>query len=259
MLSTLLAACVKDILSLVRTESFFACSSDERRARVKRVMHAGYPQALAEYLIKVSEQSFVEELQSILPIVTSAKGLADSRIVRSLATQLPVQSTSSADEALSVEFWSDLQALLSEIGTVGEQEARQNQLVHAFAEVLTQEIAGAFDQESTQAQTLGPAVSEFLEHVFTTGRSIELGYQIQKFLREQFEVASPVIQSPSPLSSKEKSEIRSVLRKRYTGSFPVFEVETSLGGGLRIFVQGTLLDESWMTQITRLLTDLAVR
>lgn len=250
MIAALLAAFTREILSVTRTEEFFALPSAQRQKKVQQALGVRYPQAMCSYLSNCSEQEYVEDIRSLLPLLVSIKGVPKRHVVEGSSIAPIVQKTNAKD-GLSEEFWSDLRSLLTGIEAAGEGEARDNRFIRAYAQTLSEEVADALDQVSIDDQVFGSQTHGLLTSFVETGREIDLGYEIQTFLREQMGVASPVIQSPQPLTSQEKQQIRSVLREQYQGSFVVFEVEASLGGGLRLFYQGTLFDESWMTQMSR--------
>lgn len=260
MISALLSAITKDVLSFIEGESFFALSAEERRLKLEQSVGVSCPRGIQAYLLQVTEQLFLEDVQSLVSVLASAKELAGPLTVQSNVRAYDLQRDRSDLAGLSVEFWSDLQALLGEIQVKGDQDSRQNAFVAAIATVLTEEVADVFDRGSVQpSHRVGPETRNYLTFTLRTGRVTECEHRIQTFLRDQTGVASPVIQSPSPLSPEEKTGFRSVLRDRYPGSYAVFEVEPSLGGGIRLFVNGRLLDESWMTRIAHLLATLDVR
>lgn len=260
MISALLSAITKDVLSFSGGESFFALPAEERRLKLEELVGASCPRAIQAYLLGVPEQAFFEDVQSLVSVLASAKELVGPLTVQSNKQVYDLQSDRSDLAGLSEEFWSDVQALLGEIQNKGDQNERQNGFVSAIATVLTEEVADVFDCGSVHSSHhIGPETRDYLTFVLTTGRVADCEHRIQAFLRDQTGVASPVIQSPSPLSPEEKAGFRSVVRDRYPGSYAVFEVEPSLGGGIRLFVNGRLLDESWMTRIAHLLATLDVR
>jgi F0F1-type ATP synthase delta subunit len=258
MISSLLAALTKDVLSIVRTGEFFALSLEGRREKIEQDAGLSYPTALSAYLTNVSEQVFVEDMKSLSSSLAAGKESMGSFLVPVRTGLYPVKNDSPTQDGLSAEFWSDIQALLTTIEASGDQEVRSNTFVDAVRMVFAEEIADVIDLEAVSSKFIGPETAAFLEAAFRTGRGEALTRGLQVFLREQGEGVSPVIQSPSPLSPNEKRSFRTFLRERYPGSFTVFEVEPSLGGGIRLFVNGTLFDESWMTQVAHLLTTMTV-
>lgn len=268
MLTALFSACVADTLSVVRTQAFFESSPAERRERLEQ---ACLPRAIRGYAEGVSADVFMTDIKALFPLLTSAKGIPGRLLESAQETQfesykLEIPGSAPAKEAgrtgtgmdvarveLSAEFLSDMNELLREIVHETAAEPRSNGFVVAFCGVLSDEVAEALDTETAEETRLGVQLAKALEVVCRAQRTIELGREIQSFLQTQIGVVSPLIQSPYPLSVQQKQEVRASLRERYPGSFPLFETEASLGGGIRLFYKGELFDESWMTQMTKML------
>lgn len=64
------------------------------------------------------------------------------------------------------------------------------------------------------------------------------------------------VQSPLVLEMQTKKEMAVHLKKIYGLSFPVFHAEPSVLGGLRIFVDGVCIDNSWQKKIDSLFSSL---
>ena len=269
MLMHLFSACVADTLSVVRTQDFFESSAAQRRERLK---HAVLPRAIRGYVERVSAEVFVNDVQALVPLLTSSKGISGRLLEPTQANEfepmrltVPVTGTSKkevlrtgtdldvARVELSPEFFSDMNELLREIVQETDTEPRSNGFVVAFCEALSDEIAEAIDTETAEEAKLGTRLAQMLAQVFHAERALELGREIQSFLQMQIGVASPLVQSPYPFSAEQKQEIRTSLLERYPGSFVLFETEASLGGGIRLFYNGKLFDESWMTRMTNTL------
>jgi len=58
-----------------------------------------------------------------------------------------------------------------------------------------------------------------------------------------------IVESPNKISSTEKEKIKNDLEKSYPEAFIIFKSNRDLIGGLRVFVDGKLIDESWKNQI----------
>lgn len=265
MLIALLSAFLKDVVTVARVEAFFTLSRAKREAEVKRVLGAEYPEAIKEYLATVSDDSFATDVQALLPVITSSHGvpghLLESTKQGSLegyrldlpAPQAPTskKTVDPAAVTLSQEFLSDVRAVLQEIVRDAQTERRLNGFVQALATAFSVEVASAFDQGQAWKSAQPTQAQAMLARVVQTDNAVEIAREIQQFLQDQCSIASPTIQSPVPLSSSEREAMRASLRERYPGSFPLFEVEPSLAGGLRMFYKGALIDESWMTHIAQ--------
>lgn len=67
-----------------------------------------------------------------------------------------------------------------------------------------------------------------------------------------------VIQSPLTLSQKQRKAIRASLSEKYPEAFPTFSVDKSLLGGIRLFINGKLIDRSWQHTVHHLLQSLSI-
>lgn len=270
MLATLLSAFLKDTVTTARAEAFFALSRAQRAKEIEKGLGATYPRAMRDYLATISSADFVADVQGLLPVMTASHGVPGHLLEATKETgleeyqlDLPAAPSPSSSKnvdpalvSLSSEFLSDVRALLQDIVRDTATERRPNGFIQAFAAALAVEAADALDRGSVWSSSPSTEAALAMEHLLKTGRALEVGREIQHFLQEQVGIASPTVQSPLPLSVSDQVEMRATLRERYPGSFPLFEVEPSLGGGLRLFYKGKLLDESWMTHIARVFAHL---
>jgi len=273
MVTTLLSAFLKDSVTAARAEAFFTLPRAQREKEIEKVLGAGYPRAIVEYLAAISPEDFVADVRGLLPVITASHGVPGHLLEATKETGLedyrldlpatpPPSSSKDVDPALvplSPEFLSDVRALLQDIVRDTVTERRSNGFIQALASALAAEGADAFDRGSVWSSPVSTEAALTVERILKTGRALEVGREIQRFLQEQIGIASPTLQSPLPLAVANQIEMRATLRERYPGSFPLFEVEPSLGGGLRLFYKGELLDESWMTHIARVFTHLRVK
>ncbi len=96
-------------------------------------------------------------------------------------------------------------------------------------------------------------LEEVHTHYWNTEHAIQdriVQQEVRAFCKA-FGVKTPyvVIQSPVALTFAVKQEIALHLKSIYGLCFPVFQAEPSVLGGLRIFVDGTCIDNSWQKKI----------
>lgn len=140
-----------------------------------------------------------------------------------------------------------------------QMAGRAVQFLEAVHRALIHEVATMLDGGVTWEPGSRPSeAARILRKTVSDGREIEFGREIQRFLSVERGIASPTVQTARPLAPEERAVMRAQLLARYPGSFPTFESETSLGGGVRCFYQGTLQDESWMARATRTFADIGV-
>jgi len=92
-------------------------------------------------------------------------------------------------------------------------------------------------------------------------RSILLSYSYQDiaaaiigFCSSVGDMPYIVVQSPREIESELKVSIRERLKKEYPLSFPIFQINPKLIGGIRIFKDGTTFDDSWLSRIHRFIS-----
>lgn len=84
----------------------------------------------------------------------------------------------------------------------------------------------------------------------------ELIDDLQRFVRHVSDLRLAFVQTPVALDAKERSALRAHIQKESPNVIPLLSVEPSLGGGLRLFKEGTLFDLSWTGTATTLLDHL---
>lgn len=80
--------------------------------------------------------------------------------------------------------------------------------------------------------------------------------ELQPFVRTHTRRHFAFVQTPVLLEAKERAHMRQTLQAHNPQAVPLFRVESSLGGGFRLFHQGTLLDRSWTGTAKHLLARL---
>ena len=85
--------------------------------------------------------------------------------------------------------------------------------------------------------------------------------ELTRFVRsfsKAFGVTLPyvAIQSPLPLDLETKKDMAIQLNKLYGLCFPIFQAEPTVLGGLRIFVDGVCIDNSWQKKVNDVFTSL---
>ncbi len=252
MLVTLLSAFVKDTVSVGRNQAFFASPEQGRRARIKEHLGEFYPAALQDYLAKISAEDFMSDIESLLPTLTSKHRPGDQLVISPRRSHVSKIRLETEAGALSPETASDLQSFFQTLVQPDDADIPPNQLLLAIYQVLTQEVASAIDQQQAWKSQPESQAAQVLQQCIASNQTTQLSREIQVFIQSQQGISSPTVQSPIEITAAQKQEMRAQLQRQYPGSFPIFELEPSLAGGLRIFHQGALLDQSWITQIANL-------
>ncbi len=128
---------------------------------------------------------------------------------------------------------------------------------HELAQYLEQVKLGGFlsDMEEItknllmspfkQNRSIGIKMLELLSTYF----DYDLDVRLEEIIEESDGQHYILVQSPIKLEAAMKDDIREHLVKKYPNSSPVFVVNKTLIGGLRIYIDGKTEDLSWISKI----------
>lgn len=114
----------------------------------------------------------------------------------------------------------------------------ENQLFQAFAKYLLNDYVLQLDQKNCS------------ELHFSSYQ--EISEEISLFLKALAHAQYIVIQTPRAIPAMLRSHMRQHLKE---SSFPIFQVDSTLLGGFRLFMEGTMYDTSWLHTLNTLLYD----
>lgn len=141
-----------------------------------------------------------------------------------------------------------------------------NAFFEAFLDFLTGPFAGKMDvltgdfyalpqeKQETLIQKVIKSdshVAESLRHLLVRYSSQELAEAIQTLSQQVAGAPFVLVQSPREMESELKKEVRANLLKKHPLSFPAFQVNRKLIGGIRIFLDGKTVDHSWHQRVLR--------
>lgn len=216
MLKLIGAAALKDSIGLLKSdESFFSKDKGARQSAVKKAL-PDFPEALAAYLSEVSEEQFLAETKEAIQVFGGFERADQSGLLSALASYISEDLGAILDQLDSAFFFKKLD----------EREAHLEKLVPGDSE-------------------LSIAVREML---------IESTYQevtamASEALSTISEVPVVVVQAPLELDADERGKIREQFNKEYPGSFTEFQTNPQIIGGMRVFVNGDVVDHSWLGKI----------
>lgn len=142
-------------------------------------------------------------------------------------------------------------------------------LVRAFCEFLALGLGDVLDQlrkdfylmdqrerQATLMKTLGfkGSFGDALTDLIVSESFQEVNAEVTDFLRRTLGASTVVVQSPTPLSTDLKKEIRKSYAQLHKDSFVEFSITPQLIGGLRVFVDGKVEDRSWYGEVQRIAT-----
>lgn len=164
------------------------------------------------------------------------------------------------------EFLKDLKTILIFIHQPKDQSINKSEFFKSFLEFLTSDLARKMDFLDSNFYLLPASEREKTVNELIKGDSlladslkeILVNYNYQQIANTIKELAQNIadapyilVQSPREVSKELKKEIREELVKNHPLTFPVFQVNKKIIGGMRIFENGTTKDYSWLSRVLR--------
>lgn len=164
------------------------------------------------------------------------------------------------------EFMSDLTIVTAYIHSPKNAQIKNNEFFKHFVEFLTLELARKIDHLDSKFYLLPKKERDEIIEKLISGdsqlakslKSILANYTYQQLAAEIVELSAKVanapyvvVQSPREIDTELKREIRTQLTEKYPLSFPAFQVNKKLIGGIRIFHNGQTDDHSWLSRVLR--------
>ena len=92
-------------------------------------------------------------------------------------------------------------------------------------------------------------VAQALRDLLVSYTYQDIATEIHEFCRKVADAPYLLVQSPREVSPELKKEIRKQLLDEFPGSFPIFQINRNLIGGLRFFKNGISEDYSWLSRV----------
>lgn len=221
MLKELGLAALKDFIGFLKKEpQFFSLEEKKRHEALLQVFSGTYPGDLIHYFSQVSEGDFLTQSKQALAVFDrSAYADPKNEFLNALANYLFKEFAQQFDQ-LTIAFFFDSLAERSTI--LNKLFSGKTFLHHAVCDLV---LSSTYQ---------------------------EIGMQANADLSYLKEAPFVVIQTPMELSSEMRRNIRSHVVEKYPFSFPEFQVNPQIIGGLRVFVGGKVMDHSWMGRIQSL-------
>lgn len=201
-------------------EDFFKLS-DEERAHKMKGLHI--PSTFKLYLAKVSPKNFMADLAVVVHYIENPKQAAIKGNHFFMA----------AVEYLTGRFPQYLDTLDSKF-YLADLQGRQKQV----KELIPTDNA------------IATAVKNLL---------IQISYQqlcegINSLSKEVASSAHIIVQAPREIDLELRKDIRKKLTEENPMSFPIFQINKKLIGGMRVFKNGEVLDHSWHSRVRKFLS-----
>ena len=219
MLKTVGASALKDIVGVLKqNEDFFTRASDDRKKTLSQYL-PDYPIFFVDYLSDVSEADFFSALEDYLEALDGLPVSSDSGFLKALIAFVSHEVGMCLDQLDSAFFFSDY-------------EARQAHLKKQFSG--------------------NDFLSDALLELFLESTYQELSSSAYGAINQINQIPTIVVQSPIELDSKQRQEMRESFLKSHPNSFVEYQINRQLIGGMRVFVQGSVVDHSWLGKVQAL-------
>lgn len=261
MISRVFAAVTKDLAIVARLPGFFDLSSEQRRKQAVAGLHEAYPAPCLEYLSHVSSEDFMADVLALLPMLQTGRmptagllhrhpaGRIDQGLhlkARLLEEKLQVRAPLPSES-----FLDDLEHYLLSF-LPKRMESASNDLARSVLRALSESIAGFCDKGVLPTGLERTELGRQLRQLFTEQSAGLLLKSASECVLAELGIRSATVQSSIALDPALKESLRQRLLQETPGSIPLFVVESSLLGGIRIFSQGVLQDFSWSSLVSRL-------
>ncbi len=218
MFRTFLTALESKIISFLTTnKDFFEFDARKRKSALEKL---SIPKTFKDYLLEVSGDDFMEDTKLIVGYIHNPKSvkITDNKFFESFLGFI-IHELANKIDYLDSGFYLESKKSREEVAEKllpGESE-----LAQSLREILS----------NNTYQQIGEAV-------------YELGANIKQ-------MPHILVQSPREMDMELKREIRHNLLEKHSISFPIFQVNRKLIGGIRIFENGQSTDNSWISRVYR--------
>ncbi|MEZ4087238.1 MAG: F0F1 ATP synthase subunit delta [Candidatus Gracilibacteria bacterium] len=219
MFLTTLGSFLRDALKLMKDEQGFM-KMDESARRTAIQKHLGdYPRAFVDYLATVKEATFLEQVHGSINFMNDGFLPENKQLLEALADYAAKEFATKLDLFDRSFFF----------------ESEEKQLA-MLKEVFP---GGSFFRKAMRDYVLGSTYQEISE-------------EAQKFLRDFKEEPTIIVQSSQEIDKGIRQEVRAHFAKKHPYSFLEFQINPQIIGGLRVFIDGKVMDHSWLSKIQKI-------
>lgn len=200
-------------------------------------------------------------------MLTSEKDFFDSKdrnkVLEKVNLTAPVKEYLSGIN--SDDFLEDLRVAVSYLVSPAQANPNGNKLLEAVAQFLTENLSNKLDvldadfskmshkDQVKVVEKLVPSNTKLgtsLKDLMLYNSTQEIYQGLNEFLGAVTNTPYVIVQTPTEISQDLKKEIRAELTKELkTNCLPIFQVNKNLIGGLRVFIDGEVTDNSWLGRI----------
>lgn len=127
---------------------------------------------------------------------------------------------------------------------------QESSLFKAMADFIMDELPRFLDERSPVS--FQGYFADALHTILQSSNYYEVSSLVQNYLQKYFSGTVSMVETSCEMEPSLKGEIRKLLRHRYPFSFPIFNLNKNLIGGIRIFADGLTYDFSWLSKIKKI-------
>ncbi|MFA5854869.1 MAG: F0F1 ATP synthase subunit delta [Candidatus Gracilibacteria bacterium] len=221
MLNSLLTALLYEVLGFASHHPDFLTL--EAGQREELLADFKMPTALKHYLAHTNEKHFMQDLRLLLSMLTGT-----------------------SQNSLSIKGNLFFKAVLEFLSTTfaGKLDELPNKFYLLPAVKRMEEVEKLIESDSLIARAL--------KDLLANNSYQEIASFLEQFSKAVTDSDMVLVQMPRDIEPALKKEIREALSEKYPLSFPKFQVNRELIGGLRVFVNGKTKDLSWFARINKI-------
>ncbi len=218
MLKEVGASALKDFIGFLKKEpNFFSLDEKSKKELFKKSFSEVYPDVFQHYFMKVEGDTFMRDMRQALDAFEKAAYVDPKNLFFDAMARYITEDFAQAFDQLNRSFF--FESLPERLKTLNRILSGQSVLHQTLRDLLF----------GSTYQEVGVMANEALSYLK--------------------EAPTILIQSPMELASDFKEKIRSYILSQYPFSFPEFQVNSDIVGGLRVFVGGKVIDHSWIGKI----------
>lgn len=220
MFLSFLGSFLRDALKLMKDEQgFTGRSENERRDLIKKHLGDDYPVALSDYLATVKEESFMQQVKGAIDYLNDGLMPENKLLLDALMDYVAKEFAPKLDLFDRQFFFADEEVQMQKLNEVFPGNS-------SFQRAVRDVILGSTYQEITE--------------------------QAQQMLRNYKEQPTIVVQSSQEMNQSMRQEVRAFFAKEHPYSFVEFQINPQIIGGLRVFIDGQVMDHSWLSKIQKI-------
>jgi len=179
---------------------------------------------------------------------------------------VPVQFKSYLEQANADSFIEDLKTVVQFIQDSKNTVLKENAFFKALLQFITEDLARKIDHlngdfyllpASERSEIVDKLINadsqlaETLKNMLTNFTYQQIANEIQELGKRISNTPYILVQSPREIDHELKKDIRMALSKENPLSFPTFQINRKLIGGIRVFQDGKVKDHSWISRVLR--------